>query len=900
MKFLSAKAQMALGLVCLQVSVLCGAMLFGLVPERKSAIMRGRADLCESMAILSSQLLAKGQVSDLELLLTEIVTRNESVLSAGIRRADGELFSEVGVHQKYWQRNGKRSTENEVLVPIQAAAKSESAEQVPAESTLWGNVELRFAPISREGLAAFWSHPWVLMTMAISAVSGVFFYLYLRKMLKHLDPSKAVPQRVRAALDSLAEGLLVLDGDERIVLANQAFADWVDVSPDALTGVAAASFDWKGNGDGNQSIFLPWTEALRQEKAQAGVMVNLQLPGRPLQNLMANASPVLGHDGKYGGVLVSFDDVTMLEETRKDLSVAKETAEHAQQQAEEANKAKSSFLARMSHEIRTPMNAILGYTEVLRNGFDERLEDRLDYLNTIHASGEHLLALINDILDVSKIESGRMDLNCHRHSLRDLVSQVLSVMDVKAKEKQLGLTFKAATLVPGTIYTDAVRLRQILFNLVGNALKFTEEGEVQIVLSLRDDLLQVDVVDTGIGIDADAVRRVFDRFTQADASVTTRFGGTGLGLSISRQLARMMGGDVTVSSVLGQGSTFTLTIDPGPLEDTQLIDPTLADTQPGERVAAAESLELPPCRILIVDDEQANRNLAGIYINRAGGEFITAVDGQQAIDTALRESVDAILMDFHMPVLGGLEATRRLRAVGCTTPIIALTANVMEDDEETAREAGCDGFLRKPIRMADLVKGLKQVLPETLGLLSTARNSHVDYAARGGQKPDAEQNHPVAPVSSGPTFASDKVQSSGASPVTPAEDRASVLAAVSTDYGRPVSESAESDPIESLLPTDDPEIYEIVADFLPRLRSRVPLIRQCMDAGDFDGLREHAHWLAGSGAMVGFDVFSDPASQIEAAAMERSTDGVPELVEIIENLTKRVVVSKPATAPLTT
>lgn len=868
MKFLSAKAQITLGLVSVLVSVLCGAMLFGFVPEHKSSVMDGRGDLCESIAVVSSHLIGKGETEELSQLLTEIVKRTPNLLSSAIRNADGSLVTEIGDHEAFWLNEGMRSTENEVLVPVHTmdtADLQSSSANGTGQVRRWGSVEMRFVPVTESGFASVYTHPWVLMTIFVAATSGVLFYLYLRKMLKNLDPSKAVPKRVRAALDSLAEGLLVLDCKGRIVLANQAFSEWVDVPAEKLTGAEAASFTWETQSQ-NENGGLPWVDAIAFETAQAGVMIGLKQPDKPVQNLIANASPVLGYDGKYGGVLVSFDDVTQLEDTRKDLKIAKDVAEYAQQQAETANKAKTEFLARMSHEIRTPMNAILGYTDVLRNGFDENVDDRSAYLNTIHGSGEHLLAIINDILDLSKIESDQMELDNNRHSVYELISQVVAVMKVKAKEKSIGLSFEADGLVPETILTDAVRFRQAIFNLVGNAVKFTEQGNVRIVVGLNeDDLLKVDVIDTGVGIARDAVEKVFERFTQADASVSTKFGGTGLGLSISKKLAGMMGGDISVSSILGEGSTFTLTMNPGPITGITLVDPTVVCANTLNSKNAPTAVKLPPCRILIVDDESANRSLAGIYITQAGGTFAEACDGQEAIEKTLVEDFDVILMDFNMPVMGGLEATRRLRTLDIKTPVIALTANVMQDDKDRALAAGCDGFLTKPIGMNNLLNEVKRLLPE-----------HCTNAVT--------QTLPSSGQVKSQTVHESRVQ--GVEDEVPSKE--------------PFSDNADSDsksmpPMVSTLPTEIPAFQAIVAEFVPRLRTRVAELRAFVDNGEFEQAREPAHWLKGSAGTVGFAAFTDPARELEAAFHAQDSHTAARIMQHIETLVDTIQVTASAT-----
>ncbi len=464
---------------------------------------------------------------------------------------------------------------------------------------------------------------------------------------------------------------------------------------------------------------FPWVDAIEQQTAQAGVMLCLSQPGKSLRVLMANASPVLGNDGDYRGVLVSFDDVTQLENTRKDLDIAKQLAESSRQAAEDANQAKSDFLARMSHEIRTPMNAILGYTDVLRRGFDACEEDRQEYLNTIHHSGEHLLSLINDILDLSKIESGKLELELERASPHQLVHQVVGLLKAKADEKGIALEAKFVGKIPATILVDVVRFRQTIVNLVGNAIKFTEQGKVQIVTRLEniglpsnpEFVIAFDVIDSGIGISKTAIDKIFDPFAQADTSITRRFGGTGLGLSISKQLAEAMGGGITVQSEPGKGSNFTVRLDPGPLLGIELVDDhSFMHKGLFQKREEVQVRQLPPCRILVADDGDSNRKLIRLVLSRAGVDVTIVENGKLAVEQAIRSSFDLILMDMQMPVMDGYTATTLLRENGFTKPIIALTAHAMQGDEEKCRNAGCSGFLTKPINIDRLLATLAHEL----------------------------------------------------------------------------------------------------------------------------------------------------------------------------------------------
>ncbi|MEM0926423.1 MAG: histidine kinase dimerization/phospho-acceptor domain-containing protein, partial [Planctomycetota bacterium] len=481
------KTRITLGLVCILMSVLSAAMFIGMNRGPKQAIREGRAHLCETLTVVSSDYVTRGQSRRLDDLLEAVVARNDDLRSAGIRREDGRLLSSFGQHDADWSDGA-------------TAGPSDSLVRVPIRkgNQRWGTVELAFKPLVE---ATGWDliyEPSVLLLAFTGAGCFLLFNLYLKKMLAHLDPSKTVPKRVRNALDTLAEGLLLVDRQQRIVLANHAFSKWMNQSPDQLMGLKADRLPWFQT-DG---AIAPWRQALETESVVTGQMLELKIDGST-RALNANASPVMGSgtkgtDGKCLGVIVSFDDVTQLEETKRDLTVAKRAAD-------DANQAKSDFLARMSHEIRTPMNAILGYTDVLRRGFDTSIQDRQEYLDTIHGSGEHLLALINDILDLSKVESGQLELEQGPCSAFQIIKEVVALLRSKADEKGIDLTFQLEGRLPREFNGDSVRLRQAVMNLAGNAIKFTDEGRVTLTAraertSSGECVLAIDVTDTGIGI----------------------------------------------------------------------------------------------------------------------------------------------------------------------------------------------------------------------------------------------------------------------------------------------------------------------------------------------------------------------------------------------------------------
>ncbi|MBL4885566.1 MAG: response regulator, partial [Planctomycetaceae bacterium] len=375
------------------------------------------------------------------------------------------------------------------------------------------------------------------------------------------------------------------------------------------------------------------------------------------------------------------------------------------QNAEVANQSKSEFLANMSHEIRTPMTAILGFADILLDNVKE--PEDIEAARTIKENGDYLLNLINDVLDLSKIEVGKFELEQLECSPHRIIADVASLMRVRAKAKGLPLNVQFEGPIPKTIQSDPTRLRQILINVVGNAIKFTETGSVEIVTRLlnntdEEPALQFDVTDTGIGIADDKISKIFKSFTQADGSTTRKFGGTGLGLSISKRLVELLGGKLSVSSAVGQGSTFSVTVSTGSLDNVQLIHVA------GESVSESEDAPLSNCRILLAEDCPDNQRLIGFVLKKAGAEVTLADNGQIGLEfatTAKSENrpSDVILMDMQMPVLDGYSATRRLRDEGYTLPIIALTAHAMSSDCQKSIDAGCDDYTTKPIDRKKLI-----------------------------------------------------------------------------------------------------------------------------------------------------------------------------------------------------
>ncbi len=604
------------------------------------------------------------------------------------------------------------------------------------------------APIEKEYVRKDGSRIQVLRGSAAveGANIGVSFVLDLRE-------TKRLEKDLNAVLHANVIGVVFWDGD-RWTDANDAFLAMIGNSRDALTSTDLR-MSWLLAAESPATL-----KAIRREMDESGRFLLREMM---LTNHAGGTVPVLiagvrlNREQLHGVAFVL--DMTQQKAAERELATARDELELRVQQrtdqlarandllsaakdtAESANRAKSQFLANISHEIRTPMTAIQGFAELMQ---DPELPDadRRAYANTIRRNSDHLLRLLDDVLDLSRIEADRMQLAVERTPLVPLLQDVLELMQARAASKGLTLRLRLATAVPVWIVVDPLRLRQILLNLVGNAVKFTEQGEVTVIVAMqtaenaRPQVL-ISVLDTGIGIDFEAMMRLFQPFAQADSSTTRRFGGSGLGLAISRRLATLMGGALTAESVAGQGSAFTLRIDPGVIDDSPL------ETLPEQLISGAmEPVRVKSdgfrsrVRVLLAEDGVDNQLLITTYLRHAGIDVTVADDGRTAVSEVARAQAAGtpfalVLMDMQMPVLDGYEATRLLRSEGFDQPIVALTAHAMAGDREHCLAAGCSDYVAKPLSRAGLLAAIRRNLPAALRAAADA-----PAAPDPGQSPD--------------------------------------------------------------------------------------------------------------------------------------------------------------------
>jgi PAS domain S-box-containing protein len=566
---------------------------------------------------------------------------------------------------------------------------------------------------------------------------------------------RAKETQLRAIANAAGDGIILTDRSGKIIFCNPAAENIFDYSAEEMLGrplqelVECEHDPAELGNDNHRSLLLAAgdVQQIRRIEATAsrkdGSFIPVELTVSTVQ---------LDSDRHRVVIIRDISQRKAAEEQLAKYAAVLEANNQALQElyerAEVATRAKSEFLANMSHEIRTPMTAILGYTEMLLEELTQENSkpEHRAALQTIQKNGNYLLQLLNDILDLSKIEAGKLRLEMQPFRLQETLDELLGLMRIRAEEKKLPLRLEVLTPLPDLIISDPVRIRQILINLIGNAIKFTEQGEVRVRVSCMPQeepdraRLRFDVIDTGIGIPPELMARLFQPFTQGDSSTSRKYGGTGLGLSISKRLAEMLGGEITVTSTPGKGSTFTVTIlvqtvrreqadagrasrgaelpsDPGPTAAHAPVPAT--ETQPDG---------VSHLRVLLAEDAPDIRRLLKLILEKAGVSVTLAENGREAVEKAMAawkegQPFDVIFMDMQMPEMDGYEATRFLRQEGYSGIIVALTAHALAEDEGKCLTAGCNKYLSKPIRRETLLQTLQELASQRQEMTTLSANS---------------------------------------------------------------------------------------------------------------------------------------------------------------------------------
>lgn len=514
-----------------------------------------------------------------------------------------------------------------------------------------------------------------------------------KKLIESAEQLEKQKSFIQSLMYAIPDIIFAKDLNGRYIIGNIPFGELVNTPPDQISGKT----DYDLFSDNEAKLFTELDKKITSGSEQTVSEQWVTYPSGKVALLETIKVPFSDRQGKLLGIVGISRDITEKHKAKVDLETAKEAAEAA-------NIAKSTFLANMSHEIRTPMNSIIGFTEVLNRKIKDN--DLLTYLHSIQSSGKSLLHLINDILDLSKIEAGKMELNYEFFDICQVVSEVESLFKTRASEK--GLNFKAsiASDVPKIIKFDELRMRQVMINLIGNAIKFTNKGFVSLTIETnkkKDSTvnLTLKVTDSGIGISEEKKRDIFGDFTQSDASISRSFGGTGLGLSISSKIIELFKGNIYVESTLHQGSTFTVEF-PDILFSTEncIVDKSVG--------IDPDSISFSPARILIVDDIQANRNLLEDHLKSFGHTVYTAENGLEGVEKAKKYLPDLIFMDIRMPIMNGHEATIELSKDSKTQiiPVIACTASALKDSDQEIQNSGFKGCLHKPVLINKITQEL--------------------------------------------------------------------------------------------------------------------------------------------------------------------------------------------------
>ncbi|MEO5351118.1 MAG: PAS domain S-box protein [Magnetococcus sp. YQC-3] len=588
------------------------------------------------------------------------------------------------------------------VADYEAVASQQEVQEHVARLLLSGRDDFETLHRRKEGTLR---HVFVTTLLLRIGESPVIFAIYrdITEIKRAEMDLRENEHRLREMTASLAEGLCVTDRLGHIEFINPAALRMTGFTEEQALG---ADFHFLLQCRSEMDNFHDRDACALQQAMEQCLVIRQETAFFTRQDgtsfpVVIIAAPIL-RDGEARGLVTAFHDITERMQYEAELRLAKESAEAA-------NRSKSEFLAAMSHEIRTPMNVVLGMSDLL-------LETNLDteqrhFVQTMHRSGKALMGVINDVLDFSRIESGRFTVDERPFYLNKLVDETCNLMQIAAEERGLTLLEEIPLEMPDPVLGDDGRVRQVLINLIGNAIKFTQHGHIRVQLLLhpqQQETLLFSVSDTGIGIAPEQITRIFEYFTQANYSVTRQFGGTGLGLAISRKLVELMGGQIWVESQLGQGSTFFFTLPLKMAKDAP---------SPAEPEDAAEVVNQKGLRILLADDVDLNRVLLQEFLRKTPHQLVAVADGLEAVARAQEGNFDVVIMDVRMPVMDGYTATRRIRqwereSQRSPMVIIALSAHASEEERQRSLDAGCDSFFSKPISKKTLLHVLQGVIAQ--------------------------------------------------------------------------------------------------------------------------------------------------------------------------------------------